>query len=42
MSSCKKENEPKLEVGDWWATMQVTEKEFLPFNFSISLEMLMK
>ena len=36
MSSCKKQHEIKLEVGEWWASMQLTENESLPFNFSIS------
>ena len=33
--SCKKEQKLKLLEGEWKATMQVSENEILPFNFTI-------
>ena len=35
-TSCKKE-ERKLAIGDWLGEMEVSESQFLPFNFTLSL-----
>ena len=34
--SCKKETSHSLKTGAWWAKMDVSQEEILPFNFSLS------
>ncbi len=36
MTSCQKDTAKSLKVGEWWAKMEVSQDEILPFNFSLS------
>ncbi len=36
VGSCREEEKTLLHIGEWWATMTVSEDEELPFNFSLS------
>jgi thiol-disulfide isomerase/thioredoxin len=35
-ASCKKEEKPKLAIGDWLAKIEVSESQKLPFEFTLS------
>jgi thiol-disulfide isomerase/thioredoxin len=34
--SCNEKSEVKLKTGDWWASMEVSEDNKLPFNFTLT------
>lgn len=34
--SCETKTSPSLKIGEWWAKMDVSENQILPFNFSLS------
>ncbi|GMN09074.1 hypothetical protein MTsPCn9_04700 [Croceitalea sp. MTPC9] len=36
--SCDKKVDNSLKIGEWWANMEVTESEILPFNFILKKE----
>lgn len=38
VTSCKKEVEKSLTLGDWLAKMEVSDGQILPFNFTLSLD----
>ena len=36
MASCKKEGKGNLKIGHWLGTMEVSESQMLPFEFTVS------
>ncbi|MCB0371581.1 MAG: TlpA family protein disulfide reductase [Muricauda sp.] len=38
VTSCKKEQEQSLALGDWLAKIEVSDGQILPFNFTLSLD----
>lgn len=36
VSSCQKKSPQSLELGEWWAKMEVSQNETLPFNFTLT------
>jgi len=38
IASCKRGEDKKLALGDWLAKMEVSDSQWLPFNFTLSLD----
>ncbi len=38
VTSCKREEDKKLTLGNWLAKMELSESQLLPFNFTLSLD----
>ena len=36
LTACEKKVETELKLGEWWANLEVSDKEILPFNFTLS------